>query len=74
MSAATLYCSAARPFDLFAMPEWVAAERAAGRITEPLPIEVEVIHPEREMDGSCRWCGCRVDEVVRFNADGAIAR
>ena len=35
---------------------------------EDTAVEVEVRHPDREMDGSCRWCGCRMNEVVKFEA------
>jgi hypothetical protein len=27
-------------------------------------VDIHVRHPDREADGSCRWCGCRDDEVV----------
>ena len=62
-------CNALVTFDLFGLPAWVRAEQAAGRIASGA-VELEVLHPEREMDGSCRWCGCRENEVIRFGTDG----
>ena len=60
-------CNAVTVFDLFAMKEWVRTKTAAGRLPSHRPISVEVRHPDREMDGSCRWCGCRENEVMTFD-------
>ena len=69
MPEARFACNAVITFDLFALPDWVRAERAAGRIaSNEGPVEVSVVHPDREMDGSCRWCGCRENEIVAVDA------
>lgn len=60
-------CNAVHVFDLFEMRAWVRAETTAGRIPVTRPIRLEVLHPDREMDGSCRWCGCRENEVMTFD-------
>lgn len=57
-------CSIGQEFDLFALDEWVAERRAAGELPAYGFLEVEVVHPDREGDGNCRWCGCPRDEVV----------
>ncbi|MEO6396867.1 MAG: hypothetical protein ABIP13_00210 [Tepidiformaceae bacterium] len=54
-------------FDLFALPAWVLREREAGRVPDEATA-VEVIHRDREMDGSCRWCGCRDNERLALGA------
>ena len=59
-------CNAVTVFDLFAMKAWVRDETTAGRLPARRPITVEVRHPDRERDGSCRWCGCRENEVMTF--------
>jgi hypothetical protein len=69
MSIPRFACNAVITFDLFALPDWVRAERAAGRLaSHESPVEVSVVHPDREMDGSCRWCGCRENEIVSVDA------
>jgi hypothetical protein len=65
-------CNAVEPFEIFRLPAWLAAEQAAGRIPSAGPISISVLHPDREMDGSCRWCGCRENEVVTIE-NGRIA-
>jgi hypothetical protein len=64
-------CNAVEPFEIFRLPAWLAAEQAAGRIVPAIRISINVLHPDREMDGSCRWCGCREDEVVTIE-DGRV--
>jgi len=64
-------CSAVEPFDLFDLPAWVERSRASGEIAGPDPVSLEVRHPEREMDNSCRWCGMPRNEVVTI-VDGRI--
>ena len=64
MPQAQFACSAVETFDLFGLPEWVNRERLAGRLAAGDPVAVAVTHPDREMDGSCRWCGCRENETV----------
>jgi hypothetical protein len=61
-------CTAVTTFDLFAMRDWVKSETEAGRLPAGRPIRIEVRHPDREMDGSCRWCGCRDNEVIEFDS------
>mgnify|MGYP001451352953 CR=1 FL=1 len=65
-------CNAVEPFEVFRLPAWVAAEQAAGRVAVSGRIAVSVVHPDREMDGSCRWCGCRENEMVTIE-DGRLA-
>ena len=65
-------CNAVDTFDLFRLPAWLAAEQAAGRIAQSQRVAINVVHPDREMDGSCRWCGCRENEVVTVE-NGRIA-
>jgi hypothetical protein len=57
-------CSMGESFDLFDLPRWLAAEQQAGRVPVTDQLSIRVAHPDREMDGSCRWCGCREDETV----------
>jgi len=64
MTCVRFACNGADSFDLFALPSWVERERDEGRLPGGDPVSVEVVHLEREMDGSCRWCGCRENEVV----------
>ena len=64
MTSVRFACNAVEPFDLFALPSWVERERDEGRLPAGDPVSVEVVHLEREMDGSCRWCGCRENELV----------
>ena len=61
---ANFRCSMGDAFDLFDLPRWLANEQQAGRVAAPERVSIRVVHPDREMDGSCRWCGCRADEVV----------
>ncbi len=65
-------CSMGDAFDLFDLPRWLAAEQGAGRVPAASRASIRVTHPDREMDGSCRWCGCRADETVRI-VDGKLA-
>jgi hypothetical protein len=61
------------PFDLFALRGWVTAERSAGRLPASGDVSIEVVHPNREAEGSCRWCGARRDEIVVVDAAGRLA-
>ena len=60
-------CNAVTVFDLFGLKQWAQAEIAAGRLNASHSALIEVVHPDREMDGSCRWCGCRANEVIRVD-------
>jgi|GEM_PF-4733725 len=53
-------CNAVEQFIAWELPAWVE-QRHPGATG---PVTVEVVHPDREMDGSCRWCGARRDELV----------
>lgn len=64
MSQATYRCNPVDVYSVFELPAWVAAERAAGRLPAAGDVTVSVVHPDREMDGSCRWCGGRSEEEV----------
>jgi hypothetical protein len=66
-SGALFVCNAVDVFDLFGLKQWAKDEIAAGRIPDSARISVEVRHPDREMDGSCRWCGCRQNEVIEVD-------
>lgn len=57
-------CNAVDTFDLFSLRDW-ARSNVASLEAAATEVAVEVRHPDREMDGSCRWCGCRENEVVR---------
>lgn len=62
-ASARFRCSIGQEFDLFGLSEWVASQRATGHLP-PRGVDVQVVHPDREGDGNCRWCGCPRDEVV----------
>ena len=58
-------CNPVEQFVAWELPGWVkrqGTERAG-------PVVVEVVHPDREMDGSCRWCGGRNNETVTVEGD-----
>ncbi len=59
-------CNAVDTFDLAALPAWIVERQRAGSIPTGGSVELEVRHPDREMDGSCRWCGCRENETITF--------
>ena len=67
MADGVFRCSSALVFDLFELPKWVKTETDSGRLPSSRPLRLEVRHPDREMDGSCRWCGCRENEVIEFD-------
>ena len=48
------------------LDRWVRTERADGRIGSGA-VTIEVVHPDREAEGSCRWCGCRETEEYSFS-------
>jgi len=66
MTQARFSCNAVDVFDLAGLPDWIRRERQAGRMPLDGDVSLDVIHPDREMDGSCRWCGCRQNEVILF--------
>ena len=63
---ATFYCNPVDTFDFDALRAWVERERASGALPAHGTVSVEVVHRDREMDGSCRWCGCRENEVIEL--------
>ena len=65
-------CNAVETFDLDGLRAWLERERADGRAPGHGVVDVEVLHPDREMDGSCRWCGCRANEVVALGEQAAL--
>ena len=68
METARFICNCGEPFGFPFIWEWAARERAAGRLSTAT-VSVEVTHPDREGEGSCRWCGCRADETVVVEAE-----
>jgi hypothetical protein len=60
MNQRVFVCTASDPFDLFGLREALQRELMSDEQT----VDIHVRHPDREADGSCRWCGCRDDEVV----------
>lgn len=69
MTEAKFRCSPDELFVVWELPAWVRREQAAGRIAAGERVAVEVTHPDREMDGSCRWCGGRANETVLVSGD-----
>ena len=67
MIGAKVRCSPDDLFGVWELPGWVRRDQAAGRIAAGERVAVEVSHPDREMDGSCRWCGGRANETVVVN-------
>lgn len=61
-------CRPPREFVAWELAAWAAEE--LGDLSGV--VEVEVRHPDPELDGSCRWCGARRGEVVRL-VDGRLA-
>ncbi len=72
MPEIVLTCNAVEPFDAFALRDWLATAVAAGRVPGKGDATLVVNHPEREGEGSCRWCGCRENERLRV-VDGKLA-
>lgn len=66
MTDARFDCNAVDTFDLAALPAWIAGRQRLGAIPQAGAVQLEVRHPDREMDGSCRWCGCRENETITF--------
>lgn len=60
MAKLRFICNPVDQFIAWELPDWVKRQG----VTDSGAIEVEVLHPDREMDGSCRWCGGRQNEVV----------
>ena len=56
-------CTSSQPFDLFGLKEIVVSERPDLVAAEE--VLVQVSHPDREAEGSCRWCGDRLDATYR---------
>ena len=67
-------CNPVEVFSIFELAAWVERERAAGRLPASGELTLGVFHPDREMDGSCRWCGCREDESLVIGIDCSIAQ
>lgn len=53
-------CNPVEQFIAWELPDWVTRQGTS----DEEPVTVEVLHPDREMDGSCRWCGGRNNETV----------
>ncbi len=56
-------CNPTEPYSRFELPDWVKQQQAQGK-ADPGPVRVHVEHPDREADGSCRWCGDTRNETV----------
>lgn len=61
-------CNPVEQFIAWELPDWVKRQGDFGMQR----VIVEVVHPDREMDGSCRWCGGRKNETVTVE-DGRIS-
>jgi hypothetical protein len=66
MAAVTFICTPVRPYNRFELGDWLQEERAAGRAAAA-PVTVHVVHPDKEADGSCRWCGDTRPDLVTFD-------
>jgi len=56
-------CNPVDVFQVFELPAWLAREQEAGRAPAGR-VSVTVMHPDREIDGSCRWCGGGANSTV----------
>ena len=66
MADVLVVCNAVEVFDLGEVRASVRAKQASGELSAGTPVKVEIRHPDREMDGSCRWCGCRANEIIEM--------
>jgi len=64
MTSTRFVCNFVDPFGIVELREWVGRERDAGRLPAADAIAVQVVHPDREAEGSCRWCACRANETI----------
>ena len=65
-------CNPVDVYSVFDVPTLVERERLAGHADVDAEVSVEIIHGDREMDGSCRWCGAPENEVVVVDSAGRI--
>ena len=65
MQGLRFQCNASEQFIVWELPAWVKRQGFSADET----VIVEVLHPAREMDGSCRWCGGRRNETVAVRGD-----
>ena len=61
-------CNAVEQFIVWELPAWVKLQG----VDSDEPVTIEVLHPDREMDGSCRWCGGRANETVTVQGDRVL--
>ena len=68
MTEATIryVCNPTEPYSRFDLGDWLKAKRASGRAPEG-PVTVQVDHPDKEADGSCRWCGDTRSDFVELS-------
>ena len=72
MTTARFACNAVETFDLSGLPDWIRSKQREGKIAVGADVSLNVVHPDREMDGSCRWCGCRENELIVFEASRLV--
>ena len=68
MTTARFVCTMVEPFGIVELREWAGRERGAGRMPTDEAVSVQVVHLDREAEGSCRWCGCRANETIVVDA------
>ena len=64
MTTARFICTMVEPFGIVELRQWAEGERAFGRIPAKEAVSIQVVHLDREAEGSCRWCGCRENESI----------
>lgn len=58
-------CNPTEPYSRFDLGDWLKAKRAAGKAPSGA-VTVRVEHPDKEADGSCRWCGDTRSDFVEL--------
>lgn len=59
-------CNPTEPYSRFDLADWLGRRRAEGKAPEG-PLTVRVEHPDKEADGSCRWCGDTRSDLVELD-------
>lgn len=58
-------CNPTEHYSRFDLGDWLQAKRAAGKAPAGA-VTVRVEHPDKEADGSCRWCGDTRSDFVEL--------